>query len=248
MSERARHVLQLIDQAERIRQRNPTLFAAQLHANGRDRDVRQLAAAAERKRCEKLSPHVRKDQIDAERIDNREWEEKHARKREEKFATFARESAGMRREQRRRLAQKPEGCLELCRSAIQELTSISTVAAGNIAPSRGGGEPIGPGQQQTLDDDPRWLENWTVIGTRLCQVLELIDEAKGLGTVAATNQLLGEEKDQLIVHVSNQGLRAQAVVDKLGTHIAGSVETVRRVRRREGYDHLGCPREEGPRA
>ena len=237
MSERARHILKLVDQAERTRERNPTLFAAQLHAVGYDRNVLQLAAAVARKKVEKPSVHTRPDHDQVERVD-RAWEEKHARKREEKFAARARDQYAERRELRQHV-----DLLVLHRQALARATAISTVPAGNIEPTRRSSDPVGPSVQQSLEDDPRWDENWTVIRSRLMQVHELIDEAEGHGTVANTMQMLGVEKDRLILHVNNQGLRAQAVVDRLGSHIAGSVETVRRVRRREGYDHLGHPRD-----
>lgn len=131
----------------------------------------------------------------------------------------------------------------LHRWVVEHQVALSTVAGGNIEPSRGGGEPGGPPRQQQLDDDPRWREIWAVIRRRLEQAADLIDEAEGHSTVASTANMIGAEKDRLILDRANAGLRAQAVVDRLGSHIAGSAKTVQRVRREAGLDHLGHPRE-----
>lgn len=163
-----------------------------------------------------------------------EWEEYRARKREEHFAKMQRDQYAERRYLRERASTA-----DLFREAQQRQVTLTTVAASNTERGRGGGDPSGPPAQQLFDDDPRVQEHWTVIRSRLYGVLNLLDEAEGHGTVANTMQLLGEEKDRLILHRDNEGLRAQAVVDKLGTHIAGSVRTVQRVRQREGFDHLG---------
>ena len=71
-----------------------------------------------------------------------------------------------------------------------------------------------------------------MIESRLRRVHELLDEAEGLGPVAAKT-LLGSEKDDLIIR-EGLGLSPLAVVEKLGRDIAGSPETVRRVRRARG--------------
>lgn len=133
--------------------------------------------------------------------------------------------------------------LSLHRWITETTAAISTVKAGSIEPSRASSsDTSAPAQQQTFDDDPRWREHMAVIRRRLELAAELVLEAEGHSTVASTMNMFGEEKDKLILASQNEGLRAQAVVDRLGSHVAGTAETVRRVRRREGYDHLGYPR------
>lgn len=166
-----------------------------------------------------------------------EWEEQHAERRAERFAKRARTFA----EERSRHRANAD-LLMLHREAVERAARLSTVGAGQTERSRGGGDPSGPPRQQQLDDDPRWREHWTVLRSRLLRVHELLDEAEGHGTVAGNMQMIGVEKDRMILSRENQGLSAQAVVDKLGTHIAGSAETVRRVRRTNGLDHQGYER------
>jgi hypothetical protein len=135
--------------------------------------------------------------------------------------------------------------LTLHRWISEQAARMSTVKAstvGRSAPSSD--EPSGVPRQQQLDDDPRWREHMSVIRRRLELAAGLIDEQMGHGTVAAAGNMLGMEKDKLILSSDNHGLRAQAVVDRLGSHIAGTAETVRRVRRREGLNHYGYPRDE----
>jgi len=174
---------------------------------------------------------------DVQRVDAR-TEDLFAERRAERFAkrarTFAEERTGRRAK---------ADLLTLHREAIERAARLTTVAAGATERGRGGSDPSGPPRQQQLDDDPRWREHWTVIRSRLLRVHELLDEAEGHGTVAGNMQMLGAEKDKLILSRENQGLSAQAVVDKLGTHIAGSAETVRRVRRANGLDHRGYERD-----
>lgn len=161
-----------------------------------------------------------------ERVD-RSWEETNARHREERFAKKKRGMDAERREHRAEMTG-----LELHRLAVERAGRLSTVQVGNVEPSRGGGTQVGPPRQQLLDDDPRWTEHWAVIESRLRRVHELLDEAEGLGPVAAKT-LLGSEKDDLIIR-EGLGLSPLAVVEKLGRDIAGSPETVRRVRRARG--------------
>jgi len=163
-----------------------------------------------------------------------DWEERRARKREEKFAGVQRELSAERRQHR-----SSADLLNLHREALEREVTISTVSAGSTERGRGGSDPAGPPTQQLLDDDPRWREHWAVIRSRLERVHDLLDEAEGLGTVASTGQMLGIEKDRLICHVSNRGLSNQAVVDKLGSDIAGSPRTVGRARALAGLDAHG---------
>lgn len=230
MSELGWLVIRAIDQAEQTYTRHPTLFAAQLR---NDRDCRQLARAVDRYKRE--TPRTgRRPLIDqVERIDEA-WEEREARRREDRFSKRKRVIDSERRSTRAVMT-----AFELHRSAIERQAKISTVAAGNVEPSRSTSTGAGPPNQQQLDDDPRWQEHWSVIRSRLERIHELLDEAEGLSAVASLTTMTGVEKDRLIVDAANRGLRAQAVVDKLGSDIAGSAETVRRIRRRMGYDHLG---------
>lgn len=230
MSYAARLVLRAIDQAEQTRIRNPVLFHAQMR---NDRSCLQLARAVDRYKREKPKVTTRPDHdLEVERVDQA-WEEQEARRREERFSKRRLSQDAERREQ---LAVMDT--LSKHRWAIERAAKLSTVAAGSVAPSRGGDEPIGPPGQQLLDDDPAWSEHWTVIDSRLDRVHEKLDEAER-GTVATIASMTGVEKDKLICDPSNRGLRAQGVVDKLGSDIAGSAETVRRVRRARGLDHLG---------
>jgi len=193
--------------------------------------------------CGKRADHIgvcnRSDENDPDgiRVDAK-TEDLFAERRAERFAKRARTFAEERTAQRAKA-----DLLMLHREVIERAGRLSTVGAGNAERSRGGGDPSGPPRQQQLDDDPRWREHETVIRSRLLRLHELLDEAEGHGTVAGNMQMLGVEKDKLILSRENQGLSAQAIVDKLGTHITGSAETVRRVRRQNGLDHRGYERE-----
>lgn len=175
---------------------------------------------------------------DGIRVDSK-TEDEYAQRRAERFLKRARQFAEQRRERR-----AGTDTLQLHREAIERAMTLSAVGGSSVGRSSPSSESqrVGPPRPQLLDDDPRWREHWTVIRSRLERVHELLDEQEGHGTVAATNLMLGAEKDKLILHPSNRGLRAQAVVDKLGSEIAGSVETVRRVRRANSLDHLGNER------
>lgn len=222
---RARCVLQAIDQALATRTRHPTLFAAQLHAKGADRNCLQLARAVEHYKQRQPASSSRVDHDDVERVDP-EWEEAHARRREENS-----QNGKLQFGTQRRLEREDLDLLELHQLVIDRAGRISTVPAGNIEPSRGSGEGGGVPHQQRLDDDPRWIENNAVIRARLERQHELLDEAEGLGMVAATTNMLAEHKDQMII-TKGEGYTASSVVALLGSDIAGSTETVRRVRRK----------------
>lgn len=173
-----------------------------------------------------------------ERVD-RQWEEAHARRREDRFAQ--RKPARDSERRRRRLDLSP---WELHAQARARLVKLSTVGAAQIGRSSAAAEVerVGPGRQQELEDDPRWRECWRVIRRRLLDVAELLDEAEGLGPVAAAT-MTTEEKDARILSRGMEGLSALAVYDELGAAIAGSPETVRRKRRLAGLDAQGRPRE-----
>lgn len=167
---------------------------------------------------------------DIERVD-RGWEEQNARHREERFAKHQRASQAERRERRASL-----GALELHRHAVERALRLSTVAAGNVEPGRGGDGPAGPPHQQTMDDDPRWREHEAVLRSRLERMHELLDEAEGHGSVSGTALMTTEHKNWLIL--AEEGLSPIAVVEKLGRDIAGSPDTVRRIRRAHGRSAL----------
>lgn len=232
MSERGRAVLRAIDAALAARDRHPTLFAAQLRA---DRSCLSLARAMDRYRRAKPAVGGRRpDRDEVEPIDDPVWLESEARRREDRFAKRWQGFNSARQIQR--VDMTP---LELHRLAAEREARLSTVAAGSVDPSRGGSDPAGPPGQQLLDDDPVWREHWRIIRSRLERVHAKLDEAEGLAPPAQARQLLGVEKDRMIVAASCRGLSNQAVVDLLGADVAGSAETVRRVRRREGLDSRG---------
>ena len=223
MSDRARRVLRLIDQAEQVRERHPTLFAAQLRS---DRTCLQLAYAVERYKRAKQPVGGRTERDDVERIDP-QTEAQLTQRAAERYERRKRDFDAERRGHRAGMST-----LELHRAAVERQAKISTVAAGNVEPGRGGDGPVGPPRQQQLDDDPRWREHEAVIRSRLERMHELLDEAEGLGAVAE-KAMISAEKDQLIL-TKGKGMSASAVVALLGTDVAGSPETVRRVRRRAG--------------
>lgn len=157
----------------------------------------------------------------------REWVDDEAERRRQRWEKRKRQL-----DTDRRLGRAGMSALELHHLAVERAGRLSTVAAGSVEPSRGGGERAGPPRQQTLDDDPRWREAWYVIRRRLEELHRLLDEAEGLGPVAAST-MLKEEKDRLIVS-DGRGLSCDAVVDLLGREVAGSSRTVWRVRREAG--------------
>ena len=158
----------------------------------------------------------------------REWADREAERRATRWEKRKR---GIDAERRERRAQMSD--LELHRHLVERYGTLSTVAAGNVEPSRGGGDGVGPPKQQQLEDDWRWRETLTVVRSRLERAHELLDEAEGVGPVASTTTMIGEEKDKRIIS-DGEGLSPGAVVEKLGRDIAGSPETVRRVRKAAG--------------
>jgi hypothetical protein len=224
VSQRARDVLRAIDQVDIAREHHPSLFAEHLRA---DRDCRRLAAAFARYRAMKGEPVGGRTETDeVERVPPH-IEEVLATRAGERFERRRRDFNADRTGRRATLTVHA-----LYVEATEREAGLSTVAAGNVERSRGGTGPAGPPSQQTMDDDPRWREHWAVIRSRLERVLELLDEAEGLGPILANTTMLGDEKDKLIL--AEQGLSPLAVVEKLGRDIAGSPETVRRVRRAAG--------------
>lgn len=238
LSYRARLVVRAIDDAENARARHPTFFAAALR-NDRDPTCLSFNRAVDRyRRDRRPAAGSRTDHDEVERVD-RGFEEAMARRREDRWEKRKVTIDSERRAARRAITEP----LELHRLLIERLAKISTVAAGNVEPSRGGGDPAGPPKQQLLSDDPRWQESQAVIRARLERLHELLDEAEGLGTVAGTSAMIGAEKDRLIDR-EGVGLVAEAVVEKLGMERVGSATYIRRYRKAHNLDNRGYPRPE----
>lgn len=161
---------------------------------------------------------------DAERP-SQEWEDGEAERRRARF-----EKRKLGRDNERRQDRAGLTTFQLFLLAVKREAKLSTVPAGNLEPSRGGGDRVGPPGQQLLEDDPGWAEDWQVIRSRLLHAHEKLDEAEGLGASAVRSMLTDEKNREILV--KGRGLSARAVFDLLGRDIAGSPETVRRVRRR----------------
>lgn len=167
------------------------------------------------------------------------WLDEHADRRRERFE---RRKRGLDADRRGRRAEM--SLLDLHRHAVEREVRLSTVPGASPEAGRGGGSdgsvnrlgaPSGQiliGSQQLMEDDPRYREHVRVIRSRLERLHDLLDEYEGLGA-SAVRTMLTEEKDREIL-AKGRGLSAQAVVDLLGRDIAGSPETVRRVRRKNG--------------
>lgn len=232
MSYPAREVLRCIDVVDVVRERHPLLYAIGRRDNW---TCRRLDRAWEKhKTTREPASGINRDHDEVERVDPA-WEQRHADELREhsdarklRFAT----------DRRSRRAGMP--LADLLRVAIRALAAeqaISTVPAGSVEVSRGGGTSVGPGHQQTFDDDPRYrfakqqLRHWTE------QVLGLQEEARGLGPVAGAVMMLGSEKDKEILKL--EGPTPREVVALLGPQVAGSPRTVERVRT-EAYRCRWC--------
>jgi hypothetical protein len=236
VSYRARLLLRSLDDAQTAQERHPKLFARYA------RDGRSIVALSRalqtHKRAKKPAGGSRVDHDDVEPIDDPVWLETEARRREERF-----EKRWLSFDASRRSERAGMTALELHRLAAERAARLSTVAAGNIEPSRGGGDSAGVPAQQVLDDDPVWREHWRIIRSRLERVHEKLDEAEGIGRTAQSTRMLGVEKDRLIL-TQGVDLSNQAVVDLLGADIAGSAKTVERVRKAAGVNNRGHPIED----
>jgi hypothetical protein len=234
---RAWQVLHAIDDALEAQYHHPRLFAEHLKHG---KSCLSVARAIARYKIARPIP-TRDDSYNgdelAERVDAA-WEEQHARRREERFAKRRLSFDAARRQARAKMTM-----LELAIAVHEGVSRLSTVPAGSVERSRGGGDGELP-KQQTLDDDPRWQEHEAVARRRLGAMLDLVEEAEGLGAIANPT-MDGDDKDRLILHHSMEGKTASQVWDELGTYVAGSSpELVRRKRRAKGLDMLGRPRED----
>ena len=231
---RARLVLRAVEDALTALDHHPRLFAEYLQA---DRSCVAVSRALARyKRTRAVPSSSRPDHDEVERIDGVS-EELYADRARERFERRRRSFQAERRADRARMT-----LLELALAISEGVARLSTVAAGNIEPSRGGDGGIGPPRQQMLEDDPRWLEHEAVAKRRLGAMLDLVKEAEGHGAIENPT-MTAEEKDALILSHKMEGKSASQVWDELGTYIAGSSpELVRRKRRAKGLDHLGIPK------
>lgn len=233
MSDRARRVLWLIDQALVTRERHPSLFAAQLHARGKDRDVAQLAAAMDRFRAEKLSSSARpfRDDVEPMSAAAGHWTEESA-------GRLARDR--LKADQRRQRQLAAMTVPALVAAAYAAAVVHSAVPAGAAERSRGGSDAAGPPRQQQLSDDPRWRLAEGVIRRQALVLHDLLSEQAGTGRAAAAAAMDSTDKDALILR-EGVGLTAEAVLDMLGREF-GSASYVRRLRNARGLDSCGRPR------
>lgn len=233
MSYIARLVLASLSAAEYTRERHPTLFAAQIRAGertGRDRDCRHLAAAVERYKREKPTVHARPFHDEVEPVTGK-WLDDEAREREEHSRGRRLRMNTIELERRRKLTG-----LALIREVTDHASRITTVAAANIEPSRGGGEGGVPAQQR-FDDDPRWQLAERLIHRQAMVMYDLVDEARGYGRSAAVASLSAEEKDEAI-ESEGRGLTAEETFYRLGPEY-GSISYIRKYRRSNGLDGRG---------
>ncbi|MHB1950186.1 MAG: hypothetical protein ACYCQK_01775 [Acidiferrobacteraceae bacterium] len=121
--------------------------------------------------------------------------------------------------------------LALCEAALAPVVA-STVPAGSLEPSRGGGERVGPPRQQLRSDDPRLRLALRQLCRAAEQILWLRREDQGHGTAGAAVTMLGEHKDIEILKCV--GAKPREVVGLLGAQIAGGARTVERVREEAG--------------
>jgi hypothetical protein len=123
---------------------------------------------------------------------------------------------------------------ELAALADQRAAKLSTVSAGNIAPSHGGAQHPSVNlalQARSVDlaSDPRWKAAEESERRTLNRKHELLDEYEGLGVARAERELSAEEKDAEIVAAHNEHFSAAEFArDHPGY---GSASTVARKRR-----------------
>lgn len=222
MSWLGRVVVRTMDEALVTRERHPRLFAEALR---RDRTCLQLARALERHKRREVPGRDERYEGDrqAGRVDL-EWEDRQARKRAERWAAPTPKVFGVgaalphhRAETKpdldrdRRSTRRGLDVDVLYRLAQARTARISTVAAGNVEPSRGGGDGAAPPQQQSLEDDPRWDRHWGVVKRGLLLVHELLDEAEGHGPVVRDTTT--EEMNRILLD-EGEGLSCKEVAEK----------------------------------
>jgi len=247
-------VLHAIDQALTIRERHPTLFAAQLRLGertGRDRDCLQLARALDRyKRRREPIGAGRWDDPEASRVDP-EWEEKQARKREERWADptpnavdgalpHHRAETKPDLDRDRRSLRAGLDVDVLYRLALARAAAISTVRASNIAASSAGsghpskllGEEGDLSGAQLIQDDPAWDRRWDVVKRGLLLVHDLLDEHEGLG-VRSTDQT--SEALSMLVLTEGRGLSCKEAAARFPEATQGGRSSVvAQIRRNQG--------------
>jgi hypothetical protein len=239
MSYHGRAVLAAIDLAGAIRERHPTLFAAQLRA---DRTCLQLARAMDRYR--RRQPPGREEAYmgdrEAERVDT-SWEEAETARRQRHWDARKPDIDRARRDARHRLEFDEFGrprpahsaSADLFRLALERAATISTVAAGNPEPSSGGGsDSAAPPRQQTLEEDPRWNRRWQIVKRGLLLIHDLLDEAEGLATRPWTDAT-SEEMNRVVL-TEGRGLSCKEVAAQFPEATAGRASVVARLRRNQG--------------
>lgn len=227
MSERGRTVLRAIDTALALRDRNPRMFQAALRA---DRTCLQLTRTLDRYR--RREPAGREETYmgdrEAERVDT-EWEAAEAEQRRERFAKRKPKASADLRGQLR--AMDMHGLYAWIRS---ELAEMSTVAAGNLEPSRGGGGSAAPPSQQRPEDDPRWERRQEIVKGGLMLLADLILEAKGHGASAVADVDNREAARRVISEGRGRSCKEAARKPELAQIPGMSPAFVRRVREAQG--------------
>lgn len=184
---------------------------------------------------------------EVQRVD-REWEDQHAERRNDRHA---RRQPGFRAE--RILARSQLSTAELHTLAAVRAAKLSPVSAGNIAPSHGAaGHPSVnlalQAQGVQLSTDPRWRGTDELERRSLLRKHELLDEYEGLGVAQAEREITGEDKDAEIVAPHNEHLSAAEFSRQFPGY--GTPSTVSRKRRWYATGHCtfnGLPPRSGCR-
>lgn len=164
----------------------------------------------------------------AQRVDEA-WAEENAERRSERHEKRQPEF------QARRIAQRAAMSIEQLHAlAVTRAAKLSTVPAGNIAPSHGaGGHPsVNLALQSTsvdLESDPRWRGTRDAQRRALLRQHELLDEYEGLGPARSDPDLTAEAKDAAIVSPENEHLTAAEFARQYPGY--GSPATIARKRR-----------------
>lgn len=171
--------------------------------------------------------------LDRTAAGEREWVHDHAQDRVAYFeATTRRQAIARRRADRARMT-----LLQRHTRVVSELARLSTVASGNVEPSRGGGEQIGPPKQQTLTHELRHPRRLMQIAVAAYEAV--LDEAQGLSVLRSIDEMVTEEKDDLIMDPQHEGW-TPSELEVIYQGKLGSATTIRRVRRkRNANPHTG---------